>query len=294
MRIVVAGGSGFLGSALVPRLQKEGHTVVVLARQPGRSNQVRWDPYGPLTSWAQHLENTDAVVNLAGAPISQRWSAAHKRAMWNSRVNLTRSLVAAMKSVRQIPPALVNASAVGIYGARGDEPITEETPAGGGFLAGLGAAWEKEALGAGPQARVVLLRTGLVLARDGGALPQLARPFQMFVGGPIGSGRQYLPWIHLDDWTALAAWAITNSAVSGPLNATAPNPVTNAEFARTLGRVLHRPAFFPAPAFAVRLLLGEMSEVALTGQQAFPEKAHSLGFEFRYPLLEPALRAIYA
>ncbi len=293
MRIVVAGGTGFLGSALVERLQKEGHTVAVLTRQLARSYHVRWDPYGPITAWAHALEDADAVVNLAGAPINTRWTAAHKRAMWNSRVHVTRSLVAAMKSLRRIPPVLVNASAVGIYGPHGDEPLTEESGAGSNFLAGLGIAWEKEALAAGPQARVVLLRNGLVLARDRGALPQLALPFRLFAGGPIGAGRQYMPWIHRDDWTALVLWALMHTAVAGPLNATAPNPVTNLEFARTLGRVLHRPAVFPAPAFAVRLLLGEMADVALTGQRVFPEKAHALGFEFGYPLLEPALRAIY-
>lgn len=293
MRIVVAGGTGFLGSALVDRLQKERHTVAVLTRTPARSYHVRWDPYGALTAWAHALEDADAVVNLVGAPINRRWSAAHKRAMWNSRVHVTRSLVAAMKSVRRIPPTLVNASGVGLYGPHGDEAVTEESGAGSGFLAGLGVAWEKEALAAGPQARVVLLRNGIVLARDGGGLPTLALPIRLFVGGPIGSGRQYLSWIHRDDWLSMVQWALTNTAVSGPLNATAPNPVTNAEFVRTLGRVLHRPAVVPAPAFAVRLALGEMAEVALTGQRVFPEKAHALGFDFRYPQLEPALRAIY-
>jgi uncharacterized protein (TIGR01777 family) len=213
--------------------------------------------------------------------------------MWNSRVHLTRSLVAAMKSGRRIPSVLMNASGIGIYGPHGDEPVTEQSGAGSGFLAELGTAWEKEALAASPEARVVLLRNGLVLARDGGALPQLALPFRLFIGGPIGSGRQYLPWIHRDDWTALAVWALTNPAVVGPLNVTAPNPVTNLQFARTLGRVLDRPAFFSAPAFGVRLVLGEMADVALTGQRALPEKARALGFEFQHPFLEPALRDIY-
>jgi uncharacterized protein (TIGR01777 family) len=295
MRVVIAGGSGFLGSALVSRLQQQGHSAAVLTREPTHSDHVRWDPYGAPTRWAHAFEDADAVVNLAGARIDKRWTAAHKRAMWNSRVHVTRSLVAAMRSLRRIPPALLNASAVGIYGAHDDEPITEEhAAAGAGFLAGLGVAWETEALAATPEARVVLLRTGVVLARDGGALPQLALPFRLFAGGLVGSGRQYMSWIHRDDWTGLVVWALTNTAVSGPLNVTAPNPVTNAEFSRILGRVLRRPALVPAPAFAVRLLLGEMAEVALTGQRVLPEKARALGFEFRYPLLEPALRAIYA
>jgi len=195
--------------------------------------------------------------------------------------------------VRRIPPTLVNASAIGIYGPHDDEPLTEESGAGSGFLAGLGVAWEKEALAAGPEARVVLLRNGVVLGREGGALPHIALPFRLFVGGPIGSGRQYVSWIHRDDWAALVVWALSNTTVSGPLNATAPNPVTNLEFSRTLGRVLHRPAFVPAPAFVVRAVIGEMADVALTGQRVFPDKAHSLGFDFQFPTLEPALRAVY-
>ena len=293
MRIVVAGGTGFLGSALVTNLQHDGHSVAVLTRNPNRSHHVRWDPYGALTNWVHALEEVDAVVNLTGAPIDHRWTAAHKRAMWNSRVHSTRSLVAGIKSVRRMPSTLVNASGVGIYGPHGDEAITEESAAGSGFLAGLGAAWEKEALGAGPQVRVVVFRNGLVFAGNGGALPRLALPFRFFAGGPVGSGRQYVSWIHRDDWVAMVRWALTDTQVSGPVNATAPHPVTNRELAQTLGRVLGRPAIVPVPAVVLRLALGEMADVVLTGQRVFPEKAHSLGFDFRYPLLEPALRAIY-
>ena len=238
------------------------------------------------------MEDADAVINLAGASIDRRWTAAHKRDMWNSRVRTTRTLVSAMKSVRRIPPVLLNGSAVGIYGPHGDEPLTEESRPGSGFLAGLGEAWEKEALAAGPEARVVLLRTAVVLAPNDGALPKMALPFRFFAGGPIGPGTQYLSWIHRDDWVAMVRWALLN-AVTGPLNVTSPNPVTNAEFARTLGRALHRPALVPAPAFAVRLVLGEMAEMILTGQRVFPEKAHELGFDFAYPTLDDALRAIY-
>lgn len=293
MRIVVAGGTGFLGSGLVAALQADRHAVTVLTRRPNAPHEARWDPNGALSTWAHALEDADAVVNLTGAPISQRWTVAHKRAMWNSRVTATRALVAAMQSVRRIPPTLVNASAVGIYGACGDEPLTEESPAGSGFLAGLGTAWEKEAASAGPQVRTVLLRTGIVLDRQNGALPQMALPFRFFAGGPLGSGAQYISWIHRDDWISMVRWALTGGAVSGPLNVTAPNPVTNAAFARALGRVLRRPSFMPAPAFALKLVLGEMAEILLTGQRVFPEKAHALGFEFRYPTIESALRALY-
>jgi len=292
MQIVVAGGSGLLGTALVSRLRNEGHAITVLTRQPRRAEDVQWTTRGSSASWAYVLEDADAVINLAGAPIAKRWTTAHKREMWNSRVLSTRSLVAAMKSVRRVPPTLINASAVGTYGARGAEELTEESAPGSGFLAALGAEWEKEALSAAPHARVVLLRTGIVLAKEGGALPKMALPFRFFAGGPLGSGRQYLSWIHLDDWTAMVSWALAVEAVSGPLNVTAPHPVTNLEFARTLGRVLRRPAFIPTPTFALRAMLGEMAEAIVTGQQALPAKAHALGFEFTHPELDGALRSI--
>ena len=294
MQIVVAGGSGFLGTALVSRLRKDGHAVKVLTRHPRRPQDVEWTPSGSSATWAHILDGAGAVINLVGAPIAARWTAEHKREMWNSRVLSTRTLVAAMKSVRRVPAVLVNASAVGTYGDRGDERLTEESAPGSGFLAALGAEWEKEALSAAPVARVVLLRTGIVLGKEGGALPRMALPFRFFAGGPLGSGRQFLSWIHRDDWTAMIDWALTAENVSGPLNVTAPHPVTNLEFARTLGRVLRRPAFIPTPEFALRALLGEMADAVVTGQQVLPAKAQALGFGFSYPLLEPALRATFA
>jgi len=293
MRIVVAGGRGFLGAALVSRLRKDGHTLTVLSRRPRSTQDVQWDPFGSSQSWIHVLEGADAVVNLAGAPIAKRWTAKYKREMWNSRVLSTRTLVAAMKSVRRMPATLLNASAVGIYGARDAEPVTEESAPGSGFLASLGREWEKEALSAAQHARVVLLRTGIALDQQGGALPQMALPFRFFAGGPLGSGKQYVSWVHRDDWTAMVSWALTTEAVSGPLNITAPNPVTNGEFARTLGRVLRRPALMPAPAFALRAALGEMADALVTGQRVLPGKASEFGFGFSYPLLESALRAIY-
>lgn len=288
----MTGGTGFLGSALVKRLSADGHSVTTLARNPRRPDQVAWDPDQPFTTWAGVLENADAVINLAGAPINKRWTTAHKRALWESRVNTTRALVAAMKSVRHVPPLLISGSAVGIYGSRGSERLTEKSDLGSGFLAELGEAWENEATAAAPQTRVVLLRTGVVLGPGGGALPQMALPYRLFVGGPVGSGEQYISWIHLDDWIAMVRWALQGT-VTGPLNVTAPNPVTNAEFSRTLGRALHRPALLHAPGFAVRLALGEMADVVLTSQRVFPEKARSLGFDFMHPALASALRAVY-
>ena len=292
MRIVVAGGTGFLGSALVDQLRRDGHAVTVLTRRPTRPDQIAWDPYGSITGWAHVMDDAEAVINLAGAPISRRWTAAHKREMWNSRVRGTRTVVAAMKSVRRIPPVLLNGSGVGIYGPRRDERINEDTPPGAGFLAALGEAWEKEALAAGPEARVVLLRTALVFGPGGGALAPMALPFRFYAGGPVGTGSQYVPWIHRDDWLAMVRWALLND-IRGPLNVAAPNPVTNADFARTLGKVLRRPSVLPAPAFAVKLVLGEMADAILTGQRVVPDKASARGFDFSYPSLEPALRAIY-
>ena len=292
MQVVVAGGTGFLGTALVTQLRTDGHEVTVLTRHARRADQYEWSPYGPHSGWVHVLEGADAVINLAGAPIAMRWTAAHKREMWNSRLRSTRTLIAATRSVRRAPAIFINASAIGTYGDRGDEMLTEDSTSGSGFLASMGAAWEKETLSAPPRTRVVLLRTGIVLEQDGGALPRMALPFRFFAGGPLGSGQQYVSWIHRDDWTAMVSWALTSEGVSGPLNVTAPHPVTNLAFARTLGRVLRRPAFLPAPAFALRAVLGEMADVVVTGQRVLPAKAHALGFEFSHPELEGALRSI--
>jgi uncharacterized protein (TIGR01777 family) len=295
VRIVIAGGTGLLGTALARELTRDGVTVTVLTRRPRQPQQVRWDPYGSAASeWAHTLDGADAVVNLVGASINKRWTTVYKRELWDSRVRATRTLVEAIKSVRRIPPVFVSGSAVGIYGDRGDEPVTEQTPTGSDFLGSLAAQWENEALAARPAARVVMVRSGIVLDRDAGALPRMALPFRLFAGGRLGSGRQYISWIHRNDWTGVVRWALANEAVTGPVNATAPNPVTNLEFAQTLGRVLRRPAIVPAPAFALRLALGEMADVVLGGQRVLPAKAQALDFVFRYPLLDGALRAIYA
>jgi uncharacterized protein (TIGR01777 family) len=293
MNIVIAGGTGFLGSALVRWLRNDGHIITVLTRTPRHADEVQWDPYGSPASWVHVLGDADAVINLAGASIAKRWTAAHKREMRNSRIRSTRTLVETMKSVPRTPATLLNASAVGIYGARGDEPLTEESAPGAGFLASLGREWEMEALAVGPQTRVVLLRSGIALDNGGGALPQMALPFRFFVGGPIASGRQYFSWVHRDDWVAMVSWALMTTSVTGPLNVTAPNPVTNGELSRTLGRVLRRPALLPVPEIALRAVVGEMAGELVTGQRVFPAKAGSLGFAFRYPLLEAALREIY-
>jgi uncharacterized protein len=217
-----------------------------------------------------------------------------KQRILDSRVHATRSLTTAIQAARNPPPVWVSGSAVGYYGPRGDQKIPEETPPGSDFLANVCVRWEAEANPAASATRVVYLRTGLVLERDGGALPQMLPPFWFGAGGPVGSGRQYWPWIHRADWIALVQWALRTPAVAGAINGTAPNPVTNAEFARALGRAMHRPAFMPAPGFALKLLLGEMAEaLLLSGQRAVPERPEQLGFTFRYSRLDDALAALF-
>jgi len=296
MRIVIAGGTGFLGKPLVERLERDGHEVRVLSRRPKSPREVAWTPDGTTGPWTAAVDGADTVVNLAGASIAgSRWTAAHKTEIRESRIRATRSLVAAIEQAARRPAALLSGSAIGYYGPRGDETLTEETPAGHDFLASVCTEWEAEALRAAPHTRVVLLRTGIVLEKDGGALPEMALPFKLFAGGPVGSGRQYYSWVHRADWVAMAAWAVRTSTVSGPFNVTAPNPAPNREFARTLGRVLRRPAFMPAPAFALRIALGEMADaLLLSGQRVVPARAQAQGFQFQYPTLEPALRSIYS
>jgi uncharacterized protein len=301
MKIVIAGGTGFLGTALASTLAASEHAVVLLTRassatRPGGLRLVPWTPNGDTGAFAREIDGADAVVNLAGESIAgARWSAEHKRKILDSRVKATRSLTEAITRAAAPPAVLISGSAVGYYGSCGDEILTEESPAGSDFLARVCAHWEAEAnRAASDRTRVVCLRTGLVLDANGGALPQMLPPFKFFAGGPVGSGRQYWPWIHLDDWVALVGWAIASKAVSGPLNATAPNPVTNAAFAQALGSALHRPAVLPAPGFALRLILGEMADaLLLSGQRAVPAKAEHQWFTFRHPDLAGALHTIF-
>jgi uncharacterized protein (TIGR01777 family) len=300
MRIVVAGGTGFLGRPLAAALAADGHEVVVLSRSApggGPPRAVAWAPDGSAGPWAKEIDGAGAVVNLAGESIAgRRWSAAHRQRILDSRVHATRSLAAAIAQAASPPPVFVSGSAVGYYGPLGDEPVTEAAGPGADFLAGVCAAWEAEAIRArSARTRVVCIRTGLVLEKDGGALPQMLPPFWFGAGGPVGSGRQWWPWIHRADWVAMVRWAMATMAVDGAINVTAPLPETNRDFARALGRAMHRPAFMPAPAFALRLLLGEMADaLLLSGQRAVPEKAQRLGFTFRYSRVDDAMRAIFA
>ena len=300
MKIVVAGGTGFLGRPLATHLVSEGHDVVVLTRKAAppdaRPPAIVWSPDGSAGAWASEIDGTHAVVNLAGESIAgRRWSAAHKQRILDSRVRATRSLAAAIARASRPPSIFVSGSAVGYYGPLGDELVVESTPAGSDFLARVCQQWEAEAhRAASPRTRVVCIRTGLVLERDGGALPQMLPPFKFGVGGPVGSGRQYWPWIHRTDWIDLVRWVMRTDAAAGPLNATAPEPVRNEEFARALGRALHRPSFVPAPAFALRLMLGEMADaLLLSGQRAVPATAQTLGFSFKYARVDDALAAIF-
>lgn len=293
----MTGGSGLVGRALVAELRRRGHELTVLSRDPQRTvatlgvPTVGWDPVaGPPP--AQALEGVHAVVHLAGENIAQRWSARAKKAIRDSRVLGTRNLIAGLEGLRSRPDALVCSSAVGIYGARHEEPLDEDTPVGYGFLPELCAAWEAEANRAESLAmRVVTMRTGVVLDANEGALAKMLPPFKLGIGGPVAGGRQYISWIHREDLAHMFAEAIENERWDGPVNATAPEPVTNHQFSHVLGQTLHRPAFMPVPAFALSLLYGEMSEIVTTGQRVLPAKALVLGYEFRHPHLREALEA---
>lgn len=300
MKIVLAGATGFLGRPLVAALGSAGHGLVSLTRRPrgrGGAREVAWTPDGSAGPWAAEIDGADTVVNLAGESIAGgRWTDSRKQALRDSRLLSTRSLVAAIEQAARRPGLLLSSSAVGYYGPRGEERIDEREGPGDDFLATLSVEWENAALAAARLGtRVVLLRTGLVLERDGGALAAMLTPFKLGAGGPLGSGRQYWPWIHRDDWVALASFLITRPEASGPVNATAPEPVSNEEFSRTLARVLGRPCLFRAPAFLLRLAMGEMAEaLLLEGQRVVPARAEEMGFSFRYRELEPALRAIFS
>jgi uncharacterized protein (TIGR01777 family) len=309
MRIVITGGTGFIGSPLAEAYAEEGHDVRILTRalpsgesrhDPGTGvpgiTRIGWLPDGKAGAWATVLDGADAVINLAGENIGAgRWTPQRKALLRDSRISPTRSLVAAMGAIAVPPPVFISGSAVGYYGASGDEPKTESSPAGDDFMAHLCEDWEAEALRARTTAtRVVPVRSGLVLERSGGALPRMITPFRFFAGGPLGSGRQYMSWIHRHDWVEMVRWIVDTPAVTGPVNATSPGPVTNREFARALGRALRRPSLIPAPGFALKLIVGEMAgPLLLTGQRVIPTRARALGYHFRYPDIDQAFRGIF-
>lgn len=266
----------------------------MLTRRPARANDLEWHPDGSPGSLSQHLDGKDAVINLAGEGIAdQRWTNARKAALRNSRLQATRTLVRGVAQCAQRPGVFVSASAIGYYGPSGDEPIIESSPPGSDFLAQLCVEWEQEARVVESAAtRLALVRTGLVLAGDGGALAKMLWPFKLGAGATLGSGDQFMSWIHVEDWAALVSWIVQDARAAGPFNATAPEPVTNRAFTHTLGRVLRRPAVLHAPAFALRAALGEMATVLVHGQRVLPANAEQLGFRFTHRTLEPALRSL--
>lgn len=293
MKIVIAGGTGFIGEPLVKRLLARGDDVAVLTRDPARAGvgrPLQWDArtQGP---WSDSVAGADAVVNLAGENIAGgRWTEARKRRLLESRVQATDALVEAMHAAPSPRRALVNASAIGFYGDRHDEELDETSARGGGFLADLVERWEAAAREAEPLARVVVLRFGVVLGSDGGALQKMLLPFKLGAGGPIGSGRQWMSWIARQDVVRMIEWAIDNDSARGIYNATAPHPVRNRDFARALGRAMSRPAFIPAPRFALRIAFGQMAEeVLLGGQKVLPRRAEREGFRFEATELDSAL-----
>jgi uncharacterized protein (TIGR01777 family) len=304
MRVVVTGGTGFVGRALVGQLLDDGAEVVVLTRDPSRtagSLPVRaklhaWDPQQPLDP--AQLDGADAIVNLAGEGIADgRWTAERKRAIRDSRVLGTRALVNAMAPLDagKRPRALISASAIGYYGDRGDELLAERSDAGTGFLADVCREWEAEAVAAESlSVRVARIRIGVVLGRDGGALAKMLPPFRLGAGGRVGSGKQWMSWVHRDDLVSMMLWALKNDSARGAFNATAPGPVRNADFTKALAHALHRPAILPVPAQALRVALGEMASVLLASQRVLPQEALRGGFQFRFGDVETALRDICA
>jgi len=292
--IAISGASGLVGTALARALQSGGHRVVRLVRRPPGADEVRWDPAGG-TIDAAGLEGVDGVVHLAGESIADgRWTSARKRRIRDSRVEGTRLLAGALGRLARKPAVLVSASAIGIYGDRGDEELDEASAPGRGFLADVGRAWEAATADAATAGiRVVLPRLGIVLAPDGGALAKMLPPFRLGLGGPLGPGTQWMSWITLEDTVRVLLAALERPALSGPVNATAPAPVTNAEFTRLLAAAVHRPAIFPVPALALEVLFGEMArEALLASQRVIPRRLTAAGFVFEDPVLGPALRRI--
>jgi uncharacterized protein (TIGR01777 family) len=306
LRVTVTGATGLIGRALLAALQAQGAELTVLTRDPARAAEtlasaglatvelLRWDPESERAP-AQALAGREAVVHLAGENVAQRWSAQAKRAIRESRVTGTRHLLEGLRDASDRPGVLVSASAIGYYGPHGEEPLDEEAPAGEDFLARVCANWETEAEKASELGmRVVLLRTGVLLDPAGGALARMLSPFRLGLGGPVAGGRQYVSWIHREDLLGIVLAALADERWSGPLNATAPEPSTNRDFSRTLGRALKRPALLPVPGLPLRLLYGEMAGVLTSGARVVPAKPLVLGYRFEQPELAGALRSLLA
>jgi uncharacterized protein len=299
LKLVIAGASGFIGSALIQRLSQRSDSLKLLSRKPrspargSNTEWLIWEPGVP-GGWEESVDGADGVVNLAGEGIAEkRWTERQKELIRSSRIDSTRALVHAIAKAKAKPKFLINASAVGYYGAREDETLTEESPPGKDYLARVCLAWEEEARKAQDHGvRVALLRTGIVLAKGKGALAKMVPPFKFFVGGPLGSGKQWMPWIHIEDEVGLILFLMENANAQGSFNAVAPNPVTMEEFCRVLGKVLNRPSWASVPGSALTLLLGEMADMVLAGQRALPKGAEKLGYNFKHPTITKALESL--
>jgi len=304
MRVLISGSTGLVGTALLDAMRQRGHDLGRLVRPSTRNRttgrarspepvSLAWDPEGGILDPAS--SGADAIVHLAGASIADgRWTASRKQLLLESRVDATRQLVEALGRLTRPPKVFVAASAIGFYGDRGDEALTESSPPGRDFLAHVCQDWETESQHASAfGARVVILRFGIILAREGGALPRMVLPFRMGVGGRLGSGRQWMSWVMLEDVVEVIRYAIDAADLVGPVNVVSPNPVRNSDFTTALGQVLHRPTLFPAPGFALRVALGEMADaLLLSSQRVLPQKLQTLGYPFFHQSLEPALQTV--
>ena len=300
MHALITGGTGLIGTTLAKALRDDGHRVTILSRQqdphvPNGTVAQLWNGR-TAEGWAHVVNEVDAVVNLAGenlagqGPLPARWTNSRKQLIRQSRLDAGQALVEAIVSATNPPQVLVQASGIGYYGTSEDEPIDEDAPVGTDFLGKLAVDWEASTKAVEDKGvRRVIIRTGAVLSINGGALPKLLLPYRLFVGGPLGSGRQFMPWIHIADEVNAIRFLIDQALAQGAFNLCAPNPVTNREFGRVLGRVLNRPSLLPVPAFSMRALFGEVADVVLEGQRAYPKRLHSFGYAFRFPELEPAL-----
>jgi len=299
MKILVTGGTGFVGTQLTSRLIQDNHEVTILSRSAKRSGEIpsgisylQGDPTqkGP---WQEAIKNHDAAINLAGASIFAKWTEEHKKAIRESRVSTTRNIVEGIPSRSQKQFTFFSTSAVGYYGFCGDEELTEESPHGDDFLARIALEWEGEALKAKEKgARVVITRFGIVMGERGGALGQMIPLFKKYIGGPIGSGRQWFSWVHIKDLAEAFSFLLKYPEISGPVNVCSPNPVRNKDLAKALGRAFHRPSFMPAPGFMIKLVLGEFGSVILEGQRVIPKRLMDSGFTFQYPEIDKALQEI--
>ena len=299
MRVIITGGTGLIGRALTASLTKDSHEVIILSRNPETVKYLpkgarveKWDGRSA-QGWGKLVDSTDAIVNLAGAPLSERWSDSYKKEIRDSRVNAGRAVVEAVQAAAKKPDVVIQSSAVGYYGPRGNEEITEDARAGNDFLATVCKDWETSTAELdGMSIRRPITRTGVVLDKNGGALPRMLMPVKMFIGGPLANGQQYFPWIHLQDEIAAIRFLIDSQSANGVYNLSAPNPVTNAEFIRTLGKIVGRPTFMPVPAFAMQLMFGEMSMLLLAGQREVPRRLLKEGFRFQYTDAASALKDV--